>query len=194
MKKSSILVPVGIILALALSRLVPHMPNFAPITALALFGGVYLSKRYAYVIPLAAMVLSDYLLLYVNPFSTQMFDFSHIQPLSGLWHGTLPAIYASFLISGLVGVWLKNHKSPINVVLSSAFCSFQFFLISNAAVWLASDMYAHTLSGLAQCYLMALPFLQGTLFGDFFYTCTLFGAYELAVRFAKRKTLAVVTA
>ena len=42
------------------------MPNFAPITAMALFGAVYLDRRYAFIVPLAAMLISDYLLLYIN--------------------------------------------------------------------------------------------------------------------------------
>jgi len=31
----------------AVSRLMPHPPNFAPVAALALFGGVYIDKRFA---------------------------------------------------------------------------------------------------------------------------------------------------
>ena len=47
-----------------------------------------------------------------------------------------------------------------------------FFLISNYAVWtvsshrvpLASDMYAHTFSGLIACYAAAIPFYRNDLF------------------------------
>ena len=40
-------------------RLLPHPPNFAPIAALALFGGVYLSRKIAFILPMAAMMISD---------------------------------------------------------------------------------------------------------------------------------------
>ena len=50
----------GLILAAAASRLLPHPPNFTPIGAVALFGGACLAdKRLAFLVPLAAMFLSD---------------------------------------------------------------------------------------------------------------------------------------
>ena len=184
----SLWVPLVIILTLALSRLLPHMPNFAPITALALFGAVYLSGRYAFIIPLVAMLISDYLLLYVSPFSSPMFNFSHLVPPQALFHSALPFVYVSFLISGLVGLWLKKHRAPVYVVLAAALCSVQFFLLTNAAAWM-SGMYDRSIWGLWEAYLAGIPFFQGTLLGDFFYTTTLFGAYELALMWRERKHL-----
>ncbi len=186
------ILPATVVFALALARLLPHMPNFAPITAMALFGAVYLDKRYAFTVPLAEMLLSDYLVLYINPFGSPMFNFSHLYPPQALYHGALPAVYASFLISGLVGLWLKNHKSPTNVVLASAVCSTQFFLLTNAAVWM-SGMYDRSILGLWESYVAGIPFFQGTLLGDFFYTATLFGAYELALKWHWRKRAAILT-
>ena len=54
---------VAMIAAAALSRLLPHPPNFAPIEAMALFGGAYFaSRRLAFLVPLLAMAASDLLL------------------------------------------------------------------------------------------------------------------------------------
>ena len=36
---------IGIVLIAALSRLVPHPPNFTPIIAMSLFSGVYFSNK-----------------------------------------------------------------------------------------------------------------------------------------------------
>ena len=185
-KQLPIWIPFVIIFALALSRLLPHMPNFAPISAMALFGAVYLSARYAFIVPLAAMLISDYLLLYVNPFSSPMFNFSHVVPVQALFHSALPIVYASFIISGLVGLWLKNHKTPVYVILAAAFCSIQFFLLTNGAAWM-SGMYDRSIFGLWEAYIAGIPFFQGTLLGDFFYTTLLFGAYELALQWLERK-------
>ena len=185
-KKMSFWVPVSIIGALALARLLPHMPNFAPITAMALFGGVYLQKKYAFVIPLLAMLISDYLLLYVNPFASPMFNFSHLLPPQALFHSALPIVYLSFIISGLAGLWLKNHKTPVFIVLAAAFCSIQFFLLTNGAAWLVG-MYGPGLSGLTAAYIAGIPFFQGTMLGDFFYTTLLFGAYELALKWHENR-------
>ena len=44
----------------AVSRLLPHIDNFTPIAAMALFGGATIAnKRLAFVIPLLAMIVSD---------------------------------------------------------------------------------------------------------------------------------------
>ena len=51
------------ILLAALSRLLPHPPNFSPVEAIALFGGAYFASRaWALLVPLAAMLVSDLVL------------------------------------------------------------------------------------------------------------------------------------
>lgn len=186
-KLQQLISPLLIILLAATMRLVPHIPNFAPITAMALFGGVYLNKRYALIVPFLAMLISDYLLLYINPFSPNHFNFTYIYPLQALWYGnTLLAVYGGFFISGLIGLWLKTHKSIKNVILASFVASLQFFLITNAAVWM-SGMYDRSLLGLWESYVAGIPFFRWTAIGDLFYTGVFFGGYELVVRLVKQK-------
>ena len=43
----------------ALTRLLPHPPNFVALGALALYSGARLPRRVAVAVPLAAMALSD---------------------------------------------------------------------------------------------------------------------------------------
>ncbi len=182
---SKILSPILIISAAALLRLVPHMPNFAPITAMALFGGVYLNKRYAFIVPLITLALSDYLLLYINPYNLTHVNFSHIYPLSALWYGSsMLAVYGSFMISGLIGLWLKSHKSVRNTIMASLAASLQFFLITNAAVWMGG-MYDRSILGLWESYAAGIPFFRWTVSGDLFYTGVFFGSYELVLRWTK---------
>ena len=161
-------------------RLTPHIANFAPISATALFGGAYLNKRFAILVPLAAIAISDYLLLYVNPFSNPVVNFSHIQPISAMFHSTTLYVWGSFTISGLIGIWLKNRVKPSNVIAASFLASLQFFVITNFGVW-AGGMYSRGLDGLVQSYIMGLPFFRWTLMGDLFYTGVFFGAYEFAI-------------
>ena len=184
MKKvvKNILAPVVIIVLAALFRVIPHMPNFAPITAMALFGGVYLGRRYALLVPLLVMLLSDYLLLYVNPFGAHMFRFNHLYPPQALWYGTpIIAVYGSFLISSLIGLWLKTHKNITNIIFATLIASIQFFLITNTAVWI-NGMYDRSLLGLWESYIAGIPFFRWTVAGDFFYTGVFFGAYELIAK------------
>lgn len=175
-----IISPVSVILIAAALRLVPHSANFAPIAAIALFGGTYLNKRWAFIIPLAAMLISDYLILYINPFGQPMFNFSHLYPPHALIHGTTLAVYGSFIISGFIGLWLKKHKSAANIIGASLFCSIQFFLITNAAVWLQGLLYDKAPIGLLESYIAGIPFFRGTLAGDLFYTMIFFASYEFA--------------
>lgn len=181
--------PFLIIVIAALLRLVPHMPNFAPVTAMALFGGVYLNKKYALLVPLLTMFVSDYLLLYINPFGPMHFNFTHVYPLQALWYdNTIIAVYGSFLISGLIGLWLKSHKIVTNIIFASFVASLQFFLITNAAVWM-HGMYDRSLLGLWESYIAGIPFFRWTVLGDFFYIGVFFGGYELVVRWIKSHKL-----
>ena len=162
-----------LIIGLAVAaRLLPHPPNFAPIAAMALFGGAYLSPRYAILVPLLALFLGD---LFIGLYS----------PL------VMISVYGSFVLTGALGIWLKKRKNPRNVVLATVGASLLFFLITNLAVW-AAGAYARDFSGLVQSYVMGLPFLKNTLAGDLFYTISFFGGYELAIRIVSSRKPALV--
>ncbi|HSX19349.1 MAG TPA: DUF6580 family putative transport protein [Candidatus Saccharimonadales bacterium] len=178
--------PIAVILLAAIFRLLPHAANFAPITAMALFGGVYLNKRWAIIAPLLAMFISNYLLLYVNPFGTPYFNFTHLYSPLGIFNVSLIAVYISFVISGFVGIWLKNHKNAPTILGSALFCSVQFFLITNASVWI-EGMYSRSIIGLWQSYVAGIPFFRGTFLGDIVYTTAFFGSFELIQLFANKK-------
>ena len=59
LKIQNLFVPLVIIFIAAVLRIIPHPANVAPIAAMALFGGVYLNKKYALVVPLLALFISD---------------------------------------------------------------------------------------------------------------------------------------
>ena len=157
--------PLLIVFIAASLRLVPHPPNFAPIAAMALFGGAYLNRGYALAVPIVALLLSDLFIGFYSPI-------------------VMVSVYGSFILAGLVGLWLKRRKSPRNVIFAAAGSSILFFLITNFAVWLGG-WYPRNLAGLAECYTLALPFFRNTIAGDLFYTGVFFGGYELASRFVK---------
>ncbi len=159
----NLLNPFLIITIAALLRLLPHPPNVAPIAAMALFGGVYLNKKYALILPLLALFISD---LFLGFYGAPMMSF----------------VYGSFLLTGCIGIFLKNHKKPAAIISAALFSSLLFYLITNFGVWLTTPLYPKTLSGLLNCYTMAIPFFRNTLLGDLFYTGIFFASYEIAVR------------
>lgn len=147
-----------IIIAGVLLRLVPHIPNIAPIAAVALFGGVYMNRKFALFVPLLIMIISDYFIGF---------------------HNTLFFVYASFFLTGLIGLWLRNHNNFHNIVFSSLISSVAFYLITNFGVWAVGTMYPKTMNGLLESYIMAIPFFRNTILGDLFYTGVFFSSYVL---------------
>lgn len=152
----------ALILLAAAGRLAPHPPNFAPVLAVALFGGAMLPRRTAWTVPLLALVASDVALGY---------GFSWINAV----------VYGCFLAVVGIGWWLRSRRTWGRTLFAAFAGSVLFFLVTNFAVWLAPPfMYEHTAAGLVRCYAMALPFFRNSLAGDLFWTTCLFGLHELA--------------
>ena len=172
----------GLILITVVLRLVPHLPNFAPITAAALFAAAYLPKKYAFIVPILSVMISDYLLLYISPFSNPIVDLSTIHPLTDALHTSSYYVWASFAISGLVGLLLSRKQGFARVASVSFLASLQFFLITNFASWIGGTMYAPNISGLTASYVAGLPFFGYTFAGDLFYSMLFFGLYALTVK------------
>jgi hypothetical protein len=186
-RSTTLLVAATLVLIGVVARVLPHVPNFAPVTATALFCGAYLDRRQSFVVLTTVVLLSDYLLLYLNPYGT--ISFNHIYAPWELYHQTLPYVYGSFAVSGLVGMWLRWNRTPGSVVTAALFCSIQFFLITNAAVWLVGA-YDRGINGLWQSYVAGIPFFKGTLMGDLLYTCAFFGLYEMMQRSQSQRVMA----
>ena len=149
-------------------RLLPHLPNFAPILTIALFGGVYLPRKAAFILPLVAMVISD---IFIGYYEISLMIF----------------VYGSFLICVLLGFWLKKHIKWQTIWGFSVLSAAIFFLLTNFAVWAFTPWYQKTFSGLIQCYFLALPFFRNTLLGNLFYATVFFGVYELVKVLVKKK-------
>ena len=160
MSKPRLIVLVLMILAAAASRLIPHPPNVASITAVALFGGAYLTnKRLALIVPLAALLLSDLILGF----------YSHME-----------IVYGSFLLVVCLGFWLQRNRSVLRIGGAALASSVTFFIVTNFGVWAFESLYPKTAAGLLACYVAAIPFFQNTLVGDALYAAVLFGGFALA--------------
>ena len=148
-----------IILVLALSRLIPHPPNFTPILGMAVFSGAVINKKiFAYIIPLIAMLVSDLFLGF---------------------HAGMPIIYFSLAICVLIGTFIDSRITIFNSLLCICGGVIVFFLITNFAVWYGSGMYELSISGLMKSYLMGLPFLQNTFISSLIYGMGAFLIYDI---------------
>lgn len=160
MNTTRFIVLVAMILAAAVSRLIPHPPNFTPIAAMALFGGAtFASKRMAFLVPLAGMALSDLVLGF---------------------YSITPIVYGSFALIVCLGFWLRQRKSPTRTAFAAIASALLFFIVTNFGVWAIGDLYPKTWTGLADCYVAAIPFFRNTLVSGLFYSAALFGSLTLA--------------
>lgn len=138
------------------SRLLPHAPNFSPLAAVALFSGLYCNRRYGYLIPLAIYVVSDFIL--------------------GL-HNTVIFTWGSLIIIYFLGRHLRQRKTTARAFFYTLLSALTFFVVTNFGVWLMG-WYPYTASGLAQCFINALPFFRMSLVADLVYGAAFFGACE----------------
>lgn len=138
------------------ARLIPHVPNFAPVAAVALFSGVYCRQRFGLLIPLLVYIVSDLII--------------------GL-HDVVLFTWASVALIYFIGVLLRQRKTFTNMLAYTLVSSVSFFLITNFGVWLAG-WYPRNLEGLIACYTYALPFFRASLLANFAYMIVFSGAYE----------------
>lgn len=156
-----------------LTRFLPHAANFTPVAAIAIFGGIYLPKRWSVLAPLTIMFVSD---IFIGFYSLPI----------------MASVYFGFILSGLIGLYAKNHKTFGVILSGTILSSFIFFLLTNAAVWMFGTMYTHNFSGLIQSYYMAIPFFKNSLAGDLFYATILIGGYEFITSLSKIKKIQAI--
>lgn len=140
----------------ALPLLLPNIWNFTAVGALAIFAGSqFKDKASAFLVPLAAMALSDVF----------------------LGNGFNVVVYAAFILMVACGVLIQNKVTPANVAKASLVGAVLFFLITNFAF--LYSWYPHNLQGVIQSYIMGLPFLRNMLIADVIYGVVLFGGFYL---------------
>ena len=154
--------PYALIVLGAVLRVVPHPANFAPIGAMALFGGALLRGAWAFAVPLAALVLSDLVL--------------------GFYPGWI-WVYGSFALIVLIGKALGRRRTTLRVAGAAVGSSILFFVITNLGEWFG-PLYPHTLAGLGTDFAAAIPFFRNTALSDLVYVLAFFGIYQSAIRLA----------
>jgi hypothetical protein len=156
--------------------------NFVPLGAISLYAGSRLPRRWAWLVPVTAMAISDALL-----------DHDRTRPLFELTRWTIYATFAAATLLGplanrpKIGRWLLPLLSISGSVL--------FFVTSNLATWGEGQLYPMTLSGLILCYTAAIPFFGNTIAADLLGTALLFGLgpiVERAVPWLSRPRLAEI--
>ncbi len=144
----------GIFVVLAVSRFIPHPPNFTSLMALSFYVPVFFGIRFV-----PAVILSFVI--------TDLFI--------GL-HGATFFTWGSVMMIGLIS---KFFSTTILKRISGALIgACAFFLITNFGVW-SSGYYGYTINGLILCYYMALPFFAYNIISTFIFS----GIFETIYKF-----------
>ena len=123
----------GIFLALAISRFVPHPPNFTSLIALSFYIPAFFGRKY-----IPAIIIS----------------FAITDLIIGL-HAVTFFTWGSVLLIGLISNYFS--KTLLKRLSGALFGAVIFFVLTNFGVW-ASGMYGYTLNGIITCYTLAIPF------------------------------------
>jgi hypothetical protein len=166
MLKPSLWTIACLVIGAAATRLAPHWWNLTAVGAVCLFGGAYFQKKWlAFLVPLAALAVSDVLLqIFVYPqFGPNYFK------------------YVGFAMTVPLGFLLREHKRLLPVGAAAVSAAVLFFLLSNFEVWATGhgNRYPLTPVGLLACYIAALPFSLNMLYGNLLFSGLLFGGMEV---------------
>ena len=166
---NSFILPIAIIFALSLTRLMPHPWNFSPMLAVGVFSGFYFRQFY--------------LSLFVVIFSMFIGD------LFLGFHSLMFFTYVALAIAVLIGLRIKHFKFT-EILYSGLASSVCFFIITNFGAWLMhGELYVKNFSGLMQSYVMAIPFFHNTLISTLLYLFLFKILFEFIVN--KKKILKI---
>ena len=142
---------------LALSRFIPHPPNFTSLIALSFYVPAFFGLKYIWIVFIAYFI-TDIIL--------------------GL-HSTLLFTWGSVVLIGFISKYL--NQSLKSRLFGALFASLLFFVITNFGVWLLG-MYDYSFNGLLESYIMAIPFYKNTILSTLIYSLiieTIFKFYTL---------------
>lgn len=161
--RTDIFLSLAFAILVAVSRFLPHPPNFSPVLALIIFSGAaFTSRSYSLVISLMVIAISDYFL--------------------GFYPG-IEYVYAAYFLTAALSFFISRNKagkkSAVAFVNAGLASSLVFFVLSNLGVWLSTELYPKTGMGLFECFAMAIPFYVYTLTSTLLGLLVLFGLLKL---------------
>ena len=154
-------IALSIFLALAVSRFIPHPPNFTSLIALSFYVPAIFGSRYMPIV-LLSFVFTDLVIGF---------------------HNTLLFTWGSVIFIGIFSRYFtKSILTRISGALTGALI---FFIITNFGVWV-SGMYQANLNGLIESYVMGLPFFGYSLVSTFIFGSLIETVYKFT-KFSLKK-------
>ena len=157
--------PISLILILALSRLIPHPPNFTPIITVAILSGYFFKNIYlSFATLLITMLLAD---VFIGFYENIFF------------------VYLSLLLIAFIFYKISEKINFKNLFIYGFIGSLIFFIVSNFGVWALGSpgvhdiAYEKNLNGLVECYILAIPFFGNTFLSTVIFAYPAIFIYKL---------------
>tara|TARA_B100000401_G_C52467564_1_gene559544 strand:+ start:136 stop:621 length:486 start_codon:yes stop_codon:yes gene_type:complete len=147
-------ISVGIFLALAASRFIPHPPNFTSLIALSFYVPAIFGRKYIFAVILCFFITD----IFIGFHSTTFFT------------------WGSVLLIGLISKYF--YQTAFLRIMGALSGAIIFFIITNFGVWLLGS-YGYTLSGLLLCFILAIPFFGYTLISTLIFSTVIEGILKL---------------
>jgi len=150
---------IGIFVILAVSRLIPHPPNFTSLLALSFYIPAIFGRKFIPSIMLS-FLLTDLIIGF---------------------HNTTFFTWGSVLVIGIISKFFSN-KIFLRL-LGAIFGAAIFFIITNFGVWIVGG-YEANIHGLFTSYTMAIPFFTYSLLSTVFFSILI----EVVIKVGKNYT------
>ncbi len=186
MKQPRLLLIIGLLAFSVAARLAPYVLslfgvsidpsntiypwNLSPVLPICIFGGAFFArKRLVYGLPLATFLLGD------------LGIWALTGDISSAFYANQPVVYLSIGLIATTGFALKSNCSWSRVASAGLVSSIGFYIITNFGVWAFGDgsIYPHTSSGLAECYVQAIPYFRNTVISMALFLPVLFSRLAL---------------
>lgn len=154
----------------------PALANFAPLMALTYCAAVYVRDRRLWLVPFAALLVSDVYLDY---------HYATVFGETWSWHSALVRL-TCFAFALPLGRFVAARKSWPNLFSGALAGSLLFYFATNTDAWLRDPMYAKTAAGWWQAVTVGRPefpptllFFRNTLVSDLLFTGLFAAVMEL---------------
>tara|TARA_Y100000992_G_scaffold283916_1_gene233620 strand:- start:89 stop:583 length:495 start_codon:yes stop_codon:yes gene_type:complete len=148
-------ISIGIFLALASSRFIPHPPNFTSLITLSFYVPAILGVKFIPIIILSFLVTDIFL----------------------GFHNTLLFTWGSAALIGYISIFL-NH-SPLKRLTGVTIGALLFFIVTNFGVWILGETYSKNIDGILVCYTLALPFFLNSLVSTIVFSSVIEGLLKI---------------
>jgi len=146
-------ISLGILLTLTASRFIPHPPNFTSLLALSFYVPALLGTRYISAL-LISFIITDF---FIGFHSSALFTWGSVIVIS---------LMSKFFITSI-----------INRISGALLGACLFYIITNFGVW-SLGTYGYTVSGLINCYTLAIPFFAYSLISTFIFSAIIESLYK----------------